>query len=223
MNILSDTLSTLFCLADIQKQVAARIADVSMLLNNVKNLTSAANIPSSSSVASSHVEKKKAVAYRPLLLDDQGREIDEQGNLVKWQADTLQIKTLAANVAVANAMKKKENPYLAHRQAPNPAVLSGDSPAPLFEDPRLAHLVGTRESKAKKAFQFIEAGIGRLTSFVYWLASLFLMPRHICQGGNKASLKGGAESDRWLFLWTARSRGNLLPSVSSFLSFILFL
>jgi hypothetical protein len=58
--------------------------------------------------------EKKPTVIRPLLLDAQGREIDERGNLVKTET-VLPVKTLAANLAAANAMKKKENPYLAHR------------------------------------------------------------------------------------------------------------
>ena len=41
-----------------------------------------------------------------------GREIDEQGNVVKMDQ---RVKTLAANVAIEAAQKKKENPYLAHK------------------------------------------------------------------------------------------------------------
>jgi hypothetical protein len=126
---------------EIQKQIAAQIASVSSLLNNVKS----SNMPMIG-------EKRKAASFK-LLLDEQGREIDEHGNLVKWQDDSKQIKTLVANVAVVHAQKKKENPYLLHKQ---PQVGS-ETPA-VYEDPRLAHLAASRDSKAKKAFQFVEAG-----------------------------------------------------------------
>ncbi len=43
-----------------------------------------------------------------------GRQVDEKGGLVKQSGF---VKTLAANVAVGQAKKKKDNPYLAHRQA----------------------------------------------------------------------------------------------------------
>ena len=58
---------------------------------------------------------EKKAAYRPLLLDAQGREIDEHGNLVK--REIMPVKTLAANMAAVTANKKKENPYLAHRNS----------------------------------------------------------------------------------------------------------
>jgi hypothetical protein len=77
---------------------------------------------------------------------------------VNWQESTQQIKTLAANVAVANAQKKKENPYLSHRQPQAAVVVTGLGPVQDFVDERLGHLAATRDSRARKAFQFIEAG-----------------------------------------------------------------
>lgn len=105
----------------------------------------------------------RRVEARVLLLDESGREVDAAGNLVQWRADAQQIKTLAANVAVAHAQKKRENPYLSHRTQ-QPAVGAGEASvadgaaAVEFEDPRLAHLTASRGSKAKKSFQFVEAG-----------------------------------------------------------------
>jgi hypothetical protein len=58
-------------------------------------------------------EARNKGQYRKLLLDSQGRVIDEHGNLVKQEFQP--VRTLAANVAAVNATKKKENPYLAHR------------------------------------------------------------------------------------------------------------
>ena len=123
----------------VQEQVAAQIASVSSLLSGAKS--------------SGYLDRKKTL-IRPLLLDEQGREVDENGNLVKPQ-DRAQIKTLAANVAVAHAQRKRENPYLAHRQL---AVRPSEADSPPLVDPRLEHLSASRESRAKKAFQFVEPG-----------------------------------------------------------------
>ncbi|CAM9669403.1 unnamed protein product, partial [Ectocarpus fasciculatus] len=117
---------------EIQAQIAAQIASVSSLLNN----------------ANQEKEKKKA-AYRPLLLDNQGRQIDEKGNLVTQQ---YQIKTLAANVAGLQAQKKKENPYLSHR-------------TPHHQDPAAATEVvderlhaRNRNLRGKRSLKFVEPG-----------------------------------------------------------------
>ena len=122
-----------------QAQVAAQIASVTSLLSGAR--------------AGGLLEKKKPL-IRPLLLDEQGREIDESGNLVEPQ-DRAQIKTLAANVAVAHAQRKRENPYLAHRQPPSAPTTTPSDP---LVDPRLQHLAASRDSRAKKAFQFVEPG-----------------------------------------------------------------
>ena len=42
--------------------------------------------------------------------------MDEQGNVVK--SDFTQVKTLAVNNQIIQAQRKKENPYLAHKQVP---------------------------------------------------------------------------------------------------------
>lgn len=77
-----------------------------------------------------------------------------------------QIKTLAANVAVGQAQKKKENPYLSHRgnsikgseQTLSNTNLNNDSniEIPILDD-RIK--VANRDIKAKRAFNFVEAGI----------------------------------------------------------------
>jgi hypothetical protein len=66
-------------------------------------------------------KQDRKAAYRPLLLDSQGREIDEKGVLVQREQ---QVRTLAANAASAREQQKKENPYLAHRVAPKKDVAS---------------------------------------------------------------------------------------------------
>jgi len=99
-----------------------------------------------------------------------GREIDEYGNVVKSGAAL--VKTLAANVAVEKANKKKENPYLAHRAIPStgdavhavggqPAAASAADPTARADptnvlDERLPQL--RRDLRARKGLHFIEAG-----------------------------------------------------------------
>jgi len=101
-----------------------------------------------------------------------GREIDEFGNLVK--INVAQIKTLAANVAEAKGMQKKENPYLAHRASisvvPNnpsgtttPAValktvnasVTEEADSGIFDD-RLT--LSRRDVRGRKALHFVEPG-----------------------------------------------------------------
>ena len=58
-----------------------------------------------------------------------GREIDEQGNVVKMDQ---RVKTIAANAAIEAAQKKKENPYLAHKSVVpgNASVIPGLASVP---------------------------------------------------------------------------------------------
>lgn len=136
----------------------------------------------SAGVAGDQTTERRPV-YRALVLDAQGkisstvttifvlivvhffysgREIDEYGNVVKSGA--AQVKTLAANVAVERAIKKKENPYLAHRSAPPPFTTVDGQPVSVVSAPggTLAEPVVNvqlkRELRAKKALHFIEAG-----------------------------------------------------------------
>jgi U4/U6 small nuclear ribonucleoprotein PRP3 len=117
-----------------QDQIAHQIASASSLLSHVR----AEHQPSN---------ERKAV-FRPLLLDAQGREIDESGQLVKREGP---IKTLVANVAQE---KKKTNPYLAHRAPVAEMEASGTSIAAV--DERL--IVNNRDVKGRKSLRFVEAG-----------------------------------------------------------------
>jgi hypothetical protein len=92
-----------------------------------------------------------------------GREIDDKGNLVR---KTDQVKTLAANVAVGQARKKKENPYLAHRHhahvAPKDEAAVGvgtegtATAVVAAVDDRLK--TSSRDVRAKRTFNFVEEG-----------------------------------------------------------------
>ena len=99
---------------EIQAQLAAQIASVTNLLKTVQR----------NKEQQQQVKDKKS-SYRPLLLDSQGREIDEFGQLVKYET---QQKTLALNNAVIQAKRKKENPYLAHRTAPSSTIPTSTVP-----------------------------------------------------------------------------------------------
>lgn len=75
------------------------------------------------------------------------------------------MKTLAANVAVGQAQKKKENPYLSHRSGPvKPVEAAVDGVAPpvvpttptVVYDERIK--ASSRDLRAKRAFNFVEAG-----------------------------------------------------------------
>ena len=113
-----------------------------------------------------------------------GREIDEKGNLVKKiepvsshslppllaPSPTSQVKTLAANVAVGQAQKKKENPYLSHHRGGSATKSSAEVPidpsvpaAPSSATPLQVHderiKTSSRDLRARKAFNFIEAGL----------------------------------------------------------------
>lgn len=151
--------------AEMQAQLASQIASVTNMLSKVQD--------------SKLSGQEKKAAYRPLLLDASGREVDETGNLVRQNFS--QVKTLAANVAVTQAQKKKENPYLAHKappplpmavlqQAPGQAVSQVPHPQQAVEastpaaavDERLAALMvpgADRERRGRKALSFVEAGV----------------------------------------------------------------
>jgi hypothetical protein len=80
----------------------------------------------------------------------------------------VKVKTLAANVAVGQAQKKKENPYLSHQRGgtAKPTVEgSADAAAattPVSTIPLQVHderiKTSSRDLKAKRSFNFIEAG-----------------------------------------------------------------
>ena len=141
----NDDSSLVLTAAVLEAQVAAQLAAVNAMLN-------AKNIQSSSSSSSSSISNDvKKTAYKALLLDSQGREIDEKGNLV--QHDISQIRSLKANV---NIIQKKDNPYLAHRK-PTTSKTDNDDTS-LFIDPRLSISNKRSEIRAKKSLSFVEEG-----------------------------------------------------------------
>ena len=157
-------------LALMQAQLAAQIAAASVALQNVQ-------VPAP---AQAKPVVKKA-AFHALRLDAQGREIDEQGNLVKQEGP---IKTISLNISSQVPQKKKENPYLAHRAitasktaaagssgSSGSGSSSSSSSRSTLElstaadddvmdasgvDDRIAK--SSRDARAKRAFKFAEAG-----------------------------------------------------------------
>ena len=127
---------------DIQAQIQAQIASVASALQSAKQ------------------EKKAALVDRTLRLDAMGREVDEQGNIIKSSGP---VRTLAIHVAEGHASKKKQNPYLAHKlsaERSDENLLSNDTGDSddhgASYDDRLR--VRNREVKMKKALNFVESG-----------------------------------------------------------------
>lgn len=93
----------------------------------------------------------------PLLLNERGEQIDEQGNVVK--PATAPVASLKAN---QRAIKQATNPYLAHLE-PKPdaagraaAASAGTTAAAPVVDPRL-HTVDRRQ-RGNRALRFVEQG-----------------------------------------------------------------
>ena len=173
-------------ITDIQAQIAAQIASVTSILQSTKRAGTGTGV--------------EQVQKRILRLDSQGREIDEKGNVIKV---TGPVKTLAANVAENYANKKKENPYLSSVKLDEEEELDS-------VDSRIK--LANRDIKAKKAFNFIEAGIllsPSTSSYYsyndYYKPNLNPIPnpnrRHLCEAGRLNKTQRRAQSHRWVCLW----------------------
>ncbi|TMW60454.1 hypothetical protein Poli38472_000496 [Pythium oligandrum] len=84
----------------------------------------------------------------PLLLDEQGRQIDENGNVVAARVPA-PVATLRANKSGASAAKSNQNPYLSHRTVDKEDRVDA-------VDPRLK--AKRREARAAKSFSFVQQG-----------------------------------------------------------------
>ncbi|DAZ95508.1 TPA: hypothetical protein N0F65_001847 [Lagenidium giganteum] len=82
----------------------------------------------------------------PLLLDDQGRQIDESGKVVADAIGVAPVVTLKANKATN---RSNQNPYLSHRSVDKDDKLDA-------LDPRLR--VTKRETRATKSLNFVKQG-----------------------------------------------------------------
>ncbi|RLN52781.1 hypothetical protein BBJ29_000749 [Phytophthora kernoviae] len=89
----------------------------------------------------------------PLLLDEQGREIDAAGNVVAEKPTVAPVATLKANQGgakrSAEGNRSNQNPYLSHRTVDEEDKLE-------VVDPRLK--VTKRETRARKTFNFVAQG-----------------------------------------------------------------
>ncbi|CAH0489532.1 unnamed protein product [Peronospora farinosa] len=88
----------------------------------------------------------------PLLLDEQGREIDAAGNVVAEKSTVTPVALLKANQGGArrgDVAKKIQNPYLSHRTADAEDKME-------VVDPRLKTV--KRETRARKTFNFVKQG-----------------------------------------------------------------
>jgi hypothetical protein len=146
-SIKNDNNDLLTTAATLEAQVAAQLAAVNALLNTKTTAATTTTTTTTPSLSLSNDNKKPA--YKALLLDSLGREIDENGNLVKH--DINQTKSLKANV---NIQQKKDNPYLAHRKLNN----NDDNNDSSFIDHRLSISNKRSDSRAKKSLSFVEEG-----------------------------------------------------------------
>ncbi|KAL7691600.1 putative U4/U6 small nuclear ribonucleoprotein Prp3 [Plasmopara halstedii] len=134
------------------------IKSVQSQMSHIKELLRKPGASTGISIASSGIQNAHTASSgpfmpAPLLLDEQGREIDAEGNVVAEKPMVAPVATLIANQEGArgsNTATKKQNPYLSHR-----AVDIEDK----FEalDPRLK--VTKRETRARNTFKFAVQGI----------------------------------------------------------------
>ncbi|CAM9868252.1 unnamed protein product, partial [Phaeothamnion confervicola] len=120
--------------AALQAKIQARLANSAILLNQTAAATGtgAAAGGSATPAAGQQPWAERRTRDFTLLLDDQGRQVDAEGRVVKLGP----VQTLKVN------RHKGENPYLAHGA-------SGGS-----DDPSLRH----RQARTQKALQFVEPG-----------------------------------------------------------------
>jgi hypothetical protein len=123
-------------LASLQASIAAQIAATTQKLSAVVPPSVQPIVPTSSS-------SKKADLH-VLRLDSQGREVDENGNII-----TRMNKPILSSVANQRAAKKASNPYLAHHES-NDHHNNDEIDSRIVTSSRVVH--------GKKAFQFYDAG-----------------------------------------------------------------
>jgi U4/U6 small nuclear ribonucleoprotein PRP3 len=163
-------------LAALQSSVAAQLAAASQKLAAKHHVA-----PTSADPAAAVIPSKKAAQFT-LRLDAQGREIDEQGNLVTQTVKP--VRTVAANQRKEKSKDEQQrktqepasapppafNPYLAHLYdagAKSGSKASGGVPshsagaadsndADAYQDLRIR--VSSREARGRKALNFVQPG-----------------------------------------------------------------
>ncbi|ETN04700.1 hypothetical protein PPTG_14507 [Phytophthora nicotianae INRA-310] len=130
----------------IYKSVQSQMSHIKELLR--KPGASTAAVAASTAMLSARAAGSGTYMPAPLLLDEQGREIDAAGNVVVKKPSEA---TLKANQGArgSDAAKKNQNPYLSHRTVDEDDKLEA-------VDPRLK--VTKRETRARKTFNFVAQG-----------------------------------------------------------------
>ncbi|KAG6609702.1 U4/U6 small nuclear ribonucleoprotein Prp3 [Phytophthora cinnamomi] len=133
----------------IYKSVQSQMSHIKALLRKPSAATGAA---AAAATAAVQAAGNGTFMPAPLLLDEQGREVDAAGNVVAERPTVAPVATLKANQAGArggDAAKKNQNPYLSHRTVDEDDKLD-------TVDPRLK--VTKRETRARKTFNFVAQG-----------------------------------------------------------------
>ncbi|CAH0478448.1 unnamed protein product [Peronospora belbahrii] len=127
-------------------------------MSHIKALLRKPGAPAAGAVAAAPAATQRDISLSgsfmpaPLLLDEQGREIDAAGNVVAEKPMVTSVATLKANqggVRGDDASKKRQNPYLLHRTVEEQDRLE-------TVDPRLK--TTKRETRARKTFNFVAQG-----------------------------------------------------------------
>ncbi|KAG7391206.1 U4/U6-U5 snRNP complex subunit prp3 [Phytophthora pseudosyringae] len=132
----------------IYKSVQSQMSHIKALLRKP-----GAPVAAAAATHSAHAVGHSTFMPAPLLLDEQGREIDAAGKVVAEKPTVAPVATLKANQGAARggeaAKKKNQNPYLSHHTVDEEDKLEA-------VDPRLK--VTKRETRARKTFNFVAQG-----------------------------------------------------------------
>ncbi|KAG2779057.1 hypothetical protein JG687_00006870 [Phytophthora cactorum] len=131
----------------IYKSVQSQMSHIKELLRKPGAPTAAAT--ASAAMQSSHAVGSGTFMPAPLLLDEQGREIDAAGKVVVKKPSATTLKENQGGARGGDAAKKNQNPYLSHR-----TVDENDKVEAV--DPRLK--ITKRETRARKTFNFVAQG-----------------------------------------------------------------
>ncbi|KAI9995951.1 hypothetical protein PInf_013129 [Phytophthora infestans] len=130
----------------IYKSVQSQMSHIKELLRKPGASTATA---ASVAAQSAHAGDSGTFMPAPLLLDEQGREIDAAGNVVVKKPSVATLRANQGSARGGDAVKKNQNPYLSHRTVEENDKLEA-------VDPRLK--VTKRETRARKTFNFVAQG-----------------------------------------------------------------